>query len=226
MQRALDQIPALRASREAFKKGTGNQARASTTDPEARNMKMPDGGYRPAFNVQFATDVASGVIVDAAVVNRGTDNGLMGECVDRIATRYARAPQEVLVDAGFGSLGDIDRVARPHGTTTYMPVKNEKKLKEKGEDPYAARKGDTAAVKDWRQRMGAKAAQEIYKQRASSTAEWVNAGCRNRGLYQVVVRGTEKVTCCALWHALAHNLLAALRRVTTRCHTATPAGGE
>jgi len=222
---ALDQWPALRASRAAFKKGTGDQARAGTTDPEARNMKMPDGGYRPAFNVQFAADVTSGIVVDATVVNRGTDNGLMGGCVDRIATRYARAPKEMLADAGFGSLGDVDRVASAHGTTTYMPVKNEKKLKEKGEGPYAARKGDTAAVKDWRHRMGTEAAREIYKQRASS-AEWVNAGCRNRGLYQVVVRGAEKVTCCALWHALAHNLLTALRQVTTRCHTATPAGRE
>src|SRR5262249_7454094 len=88
LQKALEQLPALRASREAFKKGTGDQARSSTTDPEARVMKMPDGGYRPAYNVQFATDAGSGLVVDATVVNRGTDNGLMGECVDRIVSRY------------------------------------------------------------------------------------------------------------------------------------------
>ncbi len=211
VRRALDQMPALRASREAFKRGTGDQARASTTDPEARTMKMPDGGYRPAFNVQFATDVASGLVVDAAAVNQGTDNGLMGACVDRIARRYARAPREVLVDAGFGSLGDIDRVATAHGTATYMPIKNEKQLKAKGEDPYAPRAGDTAAVKDWRRRMGTAAGREAYKRRGAS-AEWVNAGCRNRGLYRVGVRGVEKVTCCALWQALAHNLVTAVRR--------------
>jgi len=210
LRSALDQLPALRASREAFRKGTGDQARASTTDPEARNMKMPDGGYRPAYNVQFATDVKSGIIVDATVVNRGTDNGLMGGCVDRIAERYGQAPQAMLVDAGFGSLDDIDRVATEHGTMTYMPVKNEKKLKEKGENPYAPRKGDTAAVQDWRQRMGTEAGQEVYQQRGSS-AEWVNAGCRNRGLYQVGVRSVDKVTCCALWQALAHNLVTSVR---------------
>src|SRR5262249_32119126 len=130
LQKALDQIPALRASREAFKKGTGNHARASTTDPEARVMKMPDGGYRPAYNVQFATDVRSGIVVDAAVATRGTDNGLLGACVERIAGRYGRAPQEVLVDAGFGSLTDIDHVKQTHGTTTSMPLKNEKKFQE------------------------------------------------------------------------------------------------
>ena len=220
LQKALDQIPAVRASREAFKKGTGDQARASTTDPEARVMKMPDGGFRPAFNVQFATDLASGLVVDVAAVNRGTDNGLMGECVDRIVGRYARAPEEVLVDAGFGSLEDIDRVSRAYGTRTYAPIKNERKWTARGADPYAPRKGDAPAVRAWRQRMGTEQGQEVYKLRAAS-AEWVNAGCRNRGFYQVRVRGVSKVACCALWHALAHNLVTAVRRAATRRHATT-----
>jgi hypothetical protein len=94
-------------------------------------------------------------------------------------------------------------------------VKNEKMLKEKVENPYAPRKGDTAAVVEWRQRMGTPEAQAIYKQRCSS-AEWVNAGCRNRCWYRVLVRGVAKVKCCALWQALAHNLMVALRVVTGR----------
>jgi transposase len=225
LQAALDHLPAVHASREAFKKGTGDQARVSTTDPEARTMKMPDGGFRPAYNVQFATDVASGLVVDAMVVNRGTDNGLMGPCVERIGQRYGRAPQAMLVDAGFGSLADIDRLATTHGTTTYMPVKFEKKLKAQGKDPSAPRSGDTPAVRDWRARMGTAAAQTIYKNRSSS-AEWVNAGCRNRGWYRVSVRGVAHVTCCALWQALAHNLVTTLRRLKSRENLAEPLGGS
>jgi transposase len=225
LQAALDHLPAVHASREAFKKGTGDQARVSTTDPEARTMKMPDGGFRPAYNVQFATDVASGLVVDAMVVNRGTDNGLMGPCVERIGQRYGRAPQAMLVDAGFGSLADIDRLATTHGTTTYMPVKFEKKLKAQGQDPSAPRSGDTPAVRDWRARMGTAAAQTIYKNRSSS-AEWVNAGCRNRGWYRVSVRGVAHVTCCALWQALAHNLVTTLRRLKSRENLAEPLGGS
>jgi transposase len=225
LQAALDHLPAVHASREAFKKGTGDQARVSTTDPEARTMKMPDGGFRPAYNVQFATDVASGLVVDATVVNRGTDNGLMGPCVERIGQRYGRAPQAMLVDAGFGSLADIDRLATTHGTTTYMPVKFEKKLKAQGKDPSAPRSGDTPAVRDWRARMGTAAAQTIYKNRGSS-AEWVNAGCRNRGWYRVSVRGVAHVTCCALWQALAHNLVTTHRRLKSRENLAEPLGGS
>ena len=225
LQAALDHLPAVHASREAFKKGTGDQARVSTTDPEARTMKMPDGGFRPAYNVQFATDVASGLVVDAMVVNRGTDNGLMGPCVERIGQRYGRAPQAMLVDAGFGSLADIDRLATMYGTTTYMPVKFEKKLKAQGQDPSAPRSGDTPAVRDWRARMGTAAAQTIYKNRGSS-AEWVNAGCRNRGWYRVSVRGVAHVTCCALWQALAHNLVTTHRRLKSRANLAEPLGGS
>jgi transposase len=222
LEKALEMMPALRASKEAFEKGTGDQARASTTDPDARVMKMADGGYRPAYNVQFATDTTSGLIVDATAVNRGTDNGLMGACVDRIAGRFGRAPKEVLVDAGFGSLEDIERVRSAHGAVTYMPIKNEKRWEEKGKDPYAPRKGDTAAVVEWRKRMGTESAREIYKKRGSS-AEWVNAGCRNRGLYRLVVRGLEKVRCCALWQALAHNLMVLWRAATRQRHNAVAA---
>ena len=225
LQAALNHLPAVHASREAFKKGTGDQARVSTTDPEARTMKMPDGGFRPAYNVQFATDVASGLVVDAMVVNRGTDNGLMGPCVERIGQRYGRTPQAMLVDAGFGSLADIDRLATMYGTTTYMPVKFEKKLKAQGQDPSAPRSGDTPAVRDWRARMGTAAAQTIYKNRGSS-AEWVNAGCRNRGWYRVSVRGVAHVTCCALWQALAHNLVTTLRRLKSREGLAEPLEGS
>jgi hypothetical protein len=41
----------------------------STTDPDARVMKMGDGGFRPACNIEFATDVDSRVMVGVAVTN-------------------------------------------------------------------------------------------------------------------------------------------------------------
>ena len=35
---------------------TKADARASTTDADARVMKMADGGFRPAYNLQLASD--------------------------------------------------------------------------------------------------------------------------------------------------------------------------
>jgi transposase len=205
LEAALAQMPALEASREAYKKGTADQARCSPTDPDARTMKMADGGFRPAFNFQFTTDTKSGLVVDATVVNKGVDNGQMGESLERIENRYGQVAGKALVDNGFASHTDIE-TATASGTEVYMPIKNEAKKLAVGENPYQPLPEDSPAVAAWRARMGTAEGQALYRLRAS-TAEWVNAGCRNRGLYQVRVRGLEKVRCCALWQALAHNLL-------------------
>lgn len=186
-------------------------ARASTTDPEARKMKMADGGFRPAFNGQFATDVDTQVIVGVEVTNAGNDGGQMQPMIEQIEQRYARRPEAALVDGGFVNLEEIEEVER-NGTEVYAPLKDEAKKQEAGEDPFAARKGDTPAVVRWRQRMGTEEGQRIYRERAA-TAECVNAIARNRGLQQFRVRGMAKVRAVLLWFALAHNLM---RTVTLR----------
>jgi transposase len=74
---ALEQHEKLAQQREKRKKGDGEKTRVSTTDPDARNMKMANGGFDPAFNVQFATDADSRIIVGVEVSNAGTDGGEM-----------------------------------------------------------------------------------------------------------------------------------------------------
>jgi hypothetical protein len=201
--RALAEIPKVQAGKKADEK---DKARASTTDPEARVMKMGDGGFRPAHNVQFATDTASQVITGVAVVNT-IDQGQMAPMVQQHQQRYGQAPPQMLVDGGFAKKEDIEAVSQPEvGTTVYAPVQKPKK---DGQDPHAARSGDSEAVAAWRARMGTQPAKQIYKQRAS-TAECVNAIARNRGLRQFLVRGLPKVLAVALWFALAHNLMRAV----------------
>jgi len=208
------QLAELRAQQQK-EKGTQydpEQLRTSTTDPEARRMKMPDGGTRPGFNVQLATTTESGIIVGVAVTNSGGDGGQMAPMVEQIEQRYGQAPAEMLVDGGFTTLADIATVHQEHGTTVYGPIKDEEKKKARGDDPYQPRPKDEPAVAAWRQRMGTEEAKTIYRLRGQ-TAEWANAGARQHGLYQVLVRGTQKVLAAALLCALAHNLLraAALR---------------
>ena len=183
-----------------------NPARASTTDPDARTMKMPNGGFNPAFNVQFATDTQSQVIVGVDVVNQGTDSGQMGPLMDQVEQRAGSRPKEVLVDGGFATKEDIQRVNQPSsGTQVYAPVKEEEQQRQKGQDPFAPRPGESPELTEWRTRMGTDEARVIYKDRAS-TAECVNALARQRGLQQFLVRGLDKVRAIALWFALTHNL--------------------
>ena len=204
IRRALTEVPQVQASKKAGQKA---KARVSTTEPEARVMKMADGGFRPAHNVQFATDTASQVIADVDVVNSGVDQGQMAPMVEQHRRRYGQAPPEWLVDGGFAKKEDIETVSGPEvGTTVYAPVQ---KSKDPGRDPHTPRSDDSEAVRAWRVRMGTVPAKEIYKERGS-TAECVNALSRNRGLRQFLVRGLQKVRAVALWFALAHNLLRAV----------------
>jgi len=199
LQRALEQLPLVEAGKPAAKKA---EARASTTDPDARTMKMGDGGFRPAFNVQFATDTQTHVITGVDVTNSGGDQGKLAPMVEQLEQRYGERPKEMLADGGFAKKEDIETLGAA-GTTVYSPVQASK---DPERDPHTPRPDDTPEVADWRQRMGTDQAKEIYKERAS-TAECVNAHARNRGLYQFRVRGLAKVRAVVLLYVLAHNLM-------------------
>ena len=218
VQRAKEERKKVERAREARKKGDGEHARASTTDPEARRMKMGDGGYRPAYNVQFATTLDTLVITGVDVTNAGSDGGQMDPMVERIESQQGQLPGEYYVDGSFSVKEDIDKVAQ-RGVTVYAPVKEADKKKRAGKDPYAPQKRDTPHVAAWRVRMGTKDAQAKYRQR--SKCEWPNAMCRNRNLQQFTVRGLAKVKAVVLWYVLVHNLL---RMISLRAQRARLAG--
>ncbi len=199
LRQALEQLPQIEACKPAKDK---DKARASTTDPDARVMKMGDGGFRPAFNVQLATDTQTQIITGVDVINSGGDQGKLAPMVEQHQERYQEKPQEMLVDGGFAKKEDIEKLGQA-GTIVYAPVQASK---DPERDPHTPRPADTPKVAEWRQRMATAEAKEIYKERAS-TAECVNAHARNRGLYQFRVRGLAKVKAVVLLYVLAHNLM-------------------
>ena len=215
LEEAIGHCGQLQQQREETAKITGKkptEARASTTDPESRTMKFPDGGYRPGYNVQFSTDTASGIIVGVDVTNHGTDMEELPPMLDQLQDRYHRSPEESLVDGGFASLEAIEDAATEHGCVVYAPLKDEQKQLAAGKDPYAAKRYDSPAVAAWRERMGTAAAKLIYRLRAQ-TSEWGNAICRNRDLRQMPVRGGGKCRTIAVLYAITHDIVrvAALR---------------
>lgn len=188
------------AAAEAMSDRSDDEARASTTDPQARVMKMPDGGFRPAYNIQFATDAASRLIVGVAASDGG-DQPQLVPMLRQLAERYGAPPAEHVVDGGyFTRAGVIEADAL--GTTLYAPPPKARN----GRDPAAPLPTDHPSVATWRQRMASDAGKAVYRQRAG-IAEWVNALARNRGLLRLNVRGLAKATTIALWFALAHNLM-------------------
>lgn len=192
------------AKRDKERDGQPKEVRASTTDPEARVMKMADGGFRPAYNVQIAGDPDSQVIVGVAIDTRGSDAGLLRPMLEQLRERYGATPSWYLADGGFCHFADIEW-AWAAGTAAVVPSKHGRA----GKDPYAAQSGDGPGVTVWRQLMGGALGARMYRVRGQ--LECLFAQMRQRGLRQVLVRGVRKVRCVMLLHALAHNLLCAAR---------------
>lgn len=205
---ALRELTKLEAAKEKShdkKREQERPARASTTDPEARVMKMPNGGFNPAYNVQLASDPTSRAIVGVTVSNSGVDSPLSEPMRQQVEQRTGQTVSEHLIDGGYVNLDVIDRAAEQE-VDLYMPVPEPNK-NSKVVDRFARRKDDSDAVADWRSRMNTEQAKAIYQQRIS-TSETINADVRTyRGMSPLAVRGIAKATCIALWSALAYNLL-------------------
>jgi len=203
VEAALAEMPAARAAKKPAER---DKARVSSTDPEARVMKMADGGYRPAYNWQFAIELSNFVITGVDVVNSGSDKAQMESMVKQVEERTGQLPEEWLVDGGFVKLAAIEELDAL-GVSVYGPVPEPR---DKSRDRYVPLPTDSSIIAKWRQRMGTEEGKAIYKQR--SLVELPNAQARSRhGIQQVRVRGRLKVRCAALWVAITHNLLIWIR---------------
>lgn len=201
-QAALTEIKKQRQEREE-KRGNGKkpkEPRASTTDPQARVMKMADGGFRPGYNVQVASVAGEQIVFAVEVRNNGSDRGLMRPMLERLRALMGRGPGRYLVDGGFGCAEDIEW-AHGQEIEVYCPPTKSKH----GTDPCLPRRDDGPGVLAWRARMARDAGQAHYK--ARSVCECIHARWRNWDLRQLLVRGIDKVRAIILWHALTNNIL-------------------
>jgi transposase len=212
VERALAALPALEAikeqQRQKLPKGRRErvgEARASTTDADVRVMKLGDGGFRPALNLQVATDGDSRAILGVAVSQQGSDGGLVTPLESQVVDRTGQHPGAYLIDGGLVTRDAITTLAA-RDVTVYAPVEPPRTTTS-GRTAYAPRPDDTPAVAAWRRRMGTPEGQATYRQRGA-IAEWTNAQLRGRhGLHRFTVRGVDRVTSVVLLLAVAHNLL-------------------
>jgi hypothetical protein len=216
LQEAIAQLPEVKKRHEATvqRAGCGRQGkkararvpRVSTTDAEARVMKMANGGFNPAANVQRAGDTESRAIVGVEVSNEGSDSaGLSAPMREQVEKRTGGKVREHLLDGGYVGYEDIEQAAQ-QGVALYMAPKGTRNPQRRGQE-LDPKPGDSAAVKAWKQRMASEEGKQIYKQRGA-TSETLNADLRTfRGLGRITVRGLAKIRCVALWCALAYNLM-------------------
>jgi transposase len=207
-QAALENLAEIEAARKRREEKHGKdkdkkEPRASTSDPEARVMKMPDGGFRPGYNMQIVSAVEKQIIVAVDATACSSDAGLIRPMVEELR-RNDIEPALYLADGGFTTVADVEWMAAQE-IVLYCPPPRCKQ----GIDPYAPRADDGPGVAAWRQRMKSDAGQAVYKRRAEH--ECVNAHARRCGLYQLTVRGLAKAKTVLTWFALAHNILAGSR---------------
>lgn len=182
------------------------ELRISTTDIECRKMKMGDGGFHLAYNVQFATSTDKKVILGVDVVNTldpGTLNRMMREVHENLKKiGCPQQPEKWLVDSAYANNSDLEKAQCDFPEVTiYSPPTSTNKT-----DPLEPKKNDNNAMRDLRKRMSTEEAQMTYKKR-SSTAEFSNACTKNRGMDEFLVRGLKKVKNMALLYGIMHNMM-------------------
>lgn len=205
IEAAQERMKVLEAERERREKTNKKEVakqkepRASTTDAEARVMKMPDGGWHPAYNMQIISAPEHQVVVAVDIDTSGSDRGLAQPGIETVhAEGYE--PSNYLVDGGFAKNEAIEwahakdiRIWCPAGQTKH------------GTDPYAPKKDDGVGVADWRQRMQSEDGKAFYRLRAEH--ECINAHARRMGLRQLSLRGKIKARIHLLWFAVARNMM-------------------
>jgi transposase len=198
---AIDELQKLRKQKEDGKKKwrkslsekEKEDVRASKTDPEARIMKMPNSGFAPAYNIQFATDTKSKAIVGVKAVQSGNDYGQLEKMKQQVEKRLGYSVKEIIADAGYLEHKDIENISTS-SCVAYIPAERIDK------------KNKCTTLREMKRRMETPEAKAIYNQRAA-TAEFVNARMRTRGFTQVLVTGLAKVQVLATFFAIGQNML-------------------
>lgn len=199
-QRRVDE--ALATLKELREQGK-DEPRASTTDADARVMKMPDGGYRPGYNIQMATAGSNlggpRTVVGIQVTNVGSDMGSVTPMLEQIERRTGQLPKVLMADANHAK-HDCIRTCADKGVVALIPVPARSQN-------AGSKADDDEAVCAWRERMETAEAKQTYRARAS-LCELSNAHLKqHHGVTQVLVRGLEKVLCVGLLAGIATNLV-------------------
>lgn len=143
-QRALrEKLERLESARQELekleqqRKASDKPSRVSESDPEARIMKQPSGGFASSYNVQVSTEASNKIIVAVAATQAGTDYDQLEDGLDRVEANTGKNPEQSVVDGGYIKNANVE-MAHERGTDLYGPVAEndpEASLKQRGITP-------------------------------------------------------------------------------------------
>lgn len=209
VQAAQAALAKVKGQRQELEEKGGNgkkqkEPRASTTDADARIMKMADAGFRPAYNVQVTSAAGTQIIAAVDVGNNGSDRRLMKPMLEQLREQTGRFPKRHIVDGGFCNASAIEWAHLQEIEVFCPPTKSKS-----GVDPFLPRDDDGPGSAIWRARMASAEGKALYALRV--ICECIHARWRNWGLRQVNVRGKEKVRSVVMLHAFTNNILQGFR---------------
>ncbi len=198
VEKAAATVEALRATKE--------EPRVSTTDPDARVMKMADGGFRPGYNLQFAVaGKATGgprSIVGVRVTNLGSDYGSVVPMFDDIIERLRRGPKVILADGGHFRREDVEQLASRRVFLVCPPPK----IRGRRGEQTTRQDRESETLRVWRAKMAQPSTRKLYRQRAA-LCELANAAMKGSSrIDRLLVRGLPAVTSFSLLFSLAFTI--------------------
>jgi Transposase DDE domain len=153
------------------------------------------------------------VVLAVMASDRRNDAGLALPMIADLERRYGGAPKRVLLDTNLATADHIVALAGREGGRVLVyappPPEREDVKPETLRRRAAARAKEPEPLREWRSRMASAAGRSVYG--ARRRIELVNAHMKNRGFDRLNLRGLAKARMTALWHALAHNILATNR---------------
>jgi hypothetical protein len=106
---------------------TQGSDRLTLTEPDAGLKRQKDGSYAPGYNAQVVTDLDSGVIVSAQVVDAGNDAGQLQPQLERAQAALQELKggegdgvQSVTADGAYHDTLQLDAIEK-QGVQCYVP---------------------------------------------------------------------------------------------------------
>ena len=167
-------------------------------------MKMGNGGFSFAYNVQVVTGTQSRAIYDISISN-SLDQGKAPPTLARTLAMLSRIgvkkPKNWICDSAYSTKYDIE------GSYELLPTCNAvfASKPNKGSDPTKAIRTDGPGMLKWRESLGSEEFKTTYSLRCS-TVELSNARLKQGGLSRFNLVGSLKVKGVALLSAIAHNI--------------------
>jgi transposase len=211
IEKGLTQIPEIQKAcietAKKQKKGTeAKEAKASSTDPDARKMHFSDGSIKPGYNPQIMTTSKSGIIVDVKTTQERNDSNLMSPMLDSFKSRYGRYPKRFLADSHYPVKKDVEEALRSK-IDVYCPAPKERKNSKEESKKRLARKRakESQELKDWRAKMETEEAKVVRKRRGQT--EKVHGWMKSKMPFcQLKLRGLIGAQTEILLFAIGYNL--------------------